>query len=131
MPGKRIGDDRPATERARLMARQGVNYPGLEDLAVPRPETMEPVPADGSTLGEVMFRGNIVMKGYMKNAAATEEAFRGGWFHSGDLAVIYPDGYIQLKDRSNDIIISGGREISRRLRSRTFSTSTPMCNSPP
>ena len=73
---------------------------------------MTPVPADGATLGEVMFRGNIVMKGYLKNPAATEEAFAGGWFHSGDLGVLHPDGYIQLKDRSKDIIISGGENIS-------------------
>ncbi len=76
------------------------------------PETMEAVPADGETLGEVMFRGNIVMKGYLKNEKATEEAFAGGWFHSGDLGVMHPDGYIQLKDRSKDIIISGGENIS-------------------
>jgi fatty-acyl-CoA synthase len=76
------------------------------------PETMEPVPADGETLGEVMFRGNIVMKGYLKNPSATRDAFEGGWFHSGDLGVLYPDGYIQLKDRSKDIIISGGENIS-------------------
>jgi fatty-acyl-CoA synthase len=98
--------------RAQLMARQGVNYPGLEDLTVLDPDTMEPVPADGATLGEVMFRGNLVMKGYLKNPKATEEAFHGGWFHSGDLAVMHPDGYIQLKDRSKDIIISGGENIS-------------------
>jgi fatty-acyl-CoA synthase len=76
------------------------------------PKTMTPVPADGTTLGEVMFRGNIVMKGYLKNPAATEEAFAGGWFHSGDLGVMFPDGYVQLKDRSKDIIISGGENIS-------------------
>ncbi len=76
------------------------------------PETMEPVAADGETLGEVMFRGNIVMKGYLKNPKATQEAFAGGWFHSGDLGVMHPDGYIQLKDRSKDIIISGGENIS-------------------
>ena len=76
------------------------------------PETMKPVPADGETMGEVMFRGNVVMKGYLKNPKASAEAFKGGWFHSGDLGVIYPDGYIQLKDRSKDIIISGGENIS-------------------
>jgi fatty-acyl-CoA synthase len=76
------------------------------------PDTMEPVPADGETLGEIMFRGNIVMKGYLKNPVATREAFEGGWFHSGDLGVLHPDGYIQLKDRSKDIIISGGENIS-------------------
>jgi fatty-acyl-CoA synthase len=76
------------------------------------PETMEPVPADGATMGEVMFRGNVVMKGYLKEPGATAKAFAGGWFHSGDLAVKYPDGYIQLRDRSKDIIISGGENIS-------------------
>jgi fatty-acyl-CoA synthase len=102
----------PPGERAALKARQGVNYPGLEDLAVLDPETMAPVPADGTTLGEVMFRGNIVMKGYLGNARASDAAFAGGWFHSGDLGVMHPDGYIQLKDRSKDIIISGGENIS-------------------
>ncbi|WP_284177667.1 acyl-CoA synthetase [Rhabdaerophilum sp. SD176] len=105
-------DALPEARRAPLMARQGVNYPGLEDLTVLDPETMQPVPADGQTLGEVMFRGNIVMKGYLKNPKASDEAFEGGWFHSGDLAVMHPDGYIQLKDRSKDIIISGGENIS-------------------
>ncbi len=93
-------------------SRQGVRYTALEDLAVLDPETMTPVPADGETIGEVMFRGNIVMKGYLKNRQASDEAFAGGWFHSGDLGVTYPDGYIQLKDRSKDIIISGGENIS-------------------
>lgn len=93
-------------------ARQGVCYPALEDLTIMYPDTMDPVPSDGETLGEVMFRGNIVMKGYLKNPQATEEAFTGGWFHSGDLGVMHPDGYIQLKDRSKDIIISGGENIS-------------------
>ncbi|HRE22493.1 MAG TPA: acyl-CoA synthetase [Rhabdaerophilum sp.] len=105
-------DSLPEAERAPRMARQGVNYPGLEDLAVLDPETMEPVPSDGTTMGEVMFRGNIVMKGYLKNPKASDEAFAGGWFHSGDLAVMHPDGYIQLKDRSKDVIISGGENIS-------------------
>jgi fatty-acyl-CoA synthase len=99
-------------EQAALKARQGVRYPALEELAVLNPETLTPVPADGATLGEVMFRGNIVMKGYLKNRAATEHAFAGGWFHSGDLGVLHADGYIQLKDRSKDIIISGGENIS-------------------
>jgi fatty-acyl-CoA synthase len=98
--------------RAAKKARQGVRYVPLEDLAVMDPKTMEPVPADGQTLGEVMFRGNVVMKGYLKNADATEEAFAGGWFHSGDLGVMHADGYVQLKDRSKDIIISGGENIS-------------------
>ena len=92
--------------------RQGVRYLALEDLTVMDPTTMQRVPADGETIGEVMFRGNIVMKGYLKNPAATAEAFAGGWFHSGDLGVLHPDGYIQLKDRSKDIIISGGENIS-------------------
>ncbi|WP_150286172.1 acyl-CoA synthetase [Rhabdaerophilum calidifontis] len=105
-------DSLPDAARGARMARQGVNYPGLEDLDVLDPETMQPVPADGLTMGEVMFRGNIVMKGYLKNPKATEEAFAGGWFHSGDLAVMHPDGYLQLKDRSKDIIISGGENIS-------------------
>ncbi len=98
--------------RAKRKARQGVRYHALEDLTIIDPETMERVPADGETLGEAMFRGNIVMKGYLKNPKATAEAFAGGWFHSGDLGVLHPDGYIQLKDRSKDIIISGGENIS-------------------
>jgi fatty-acyl-CoA synthase len=84
----------------------------LEDLTVMDPETMTRVPADGATMGEIMFRGNIVMKGYLKNTKATREALAGGWFHSGDLAVLHADGYIQIKDRSKDIIISGGENIS-------------------
>jgi len=99
-------------ERTARKARQGVRYAALEELAVIDPETMQKVPADGKTMGEVMFRGNIVMKGYLKNRKATEEAFAGGWFHSGDLGVMHPDGYIQIRDRSKDIIISGGENIS-------------------
>jgi fatty-acyl-CoA synthase len=99
-------------DRAAKRIRQGVRYVALEDLTVMDPATMIRVPADGETMGEVMFRGNIVMKGYLKNAKATDEAFAGGWFHSGDLGVLHPDGYIQLKDRSKDIIISGGENIS-------------------
>ncbi len=102
----------PDGEQAALKSRQGVRYASLEELAVLDPETMKPVPRDGETLGEVMFRGNIVMKGYLKNPGATTEAFEGGWFHSGDLAVVHPDGYVQLRDRSKDIIISGGENIS-------------------
>lgn len=105
-------DIHDAGRQATFKARQGVRYPALEDLDVLDPETMRPVPRDGQTLGEVMFRGNVVMKGYLKNAPATQAAFAGGWFHSGDLGVRYPDGYIQLKDRSKDIIISGGENIS-------------------
>ncbi|MGZ6022735.1 MAG: AMP-binding enzyme, partial [Rhizomicrobium sp.] len=105
-------DDLDKGPRAAKKARQGVRYHALESLSVMDPETMEPVPADGATMGEVMFRGNVVMKGYLKNPKATKEAFEGGWFHSGDLGVMYPDGYIQLKDRSKDIIISGGENIS-------------------
>ena len=105
-------DALPSAERAEKKSRQGVRYGALEALDVLDPETMEPVPADGETMGEVMFRGNVVMKGYLKNPKATEAAFAGGWFHSGDLGVKHPDGYIQLKDRSKDIIISGGENIS-------------------
>jgi len=105
-------DELDASGKAAKKARQGVRYAALEDLTVMDPQTMIEVPADGETLGEVMFRGNIVMKGYLKNPKATEESFAGGWFHSGDLGVLYPDGYIQLKDRSKDIIISGGENIS-------------------
>jgi fatty-acyl-CoA synthase len=105
-------DTLPAAERARLKARQGVTYPVLEDLTVADPASLVPVAPDGQTMGEVLMRGNIVMKGYLKNPRATEEAFAGGWFHSGDLAVMHPDGYIELKDRSKDIIISGGENIS-------------------
>ena len=99
-------------ERARLNARQGVRYHLQRDVQVLDPETLHPVPWDGETMGEIMFKGNIAMKGYLKNPKATEEAFAGGWFHSGDLAVQYPDGYIKIKDRSKDIIISGGENIS-------------------
>ncbi|WP_144732745.1 acyl-CoA synthetase [Extensimonas perlucida] len=99
-------------ERARLNARQGVRYHLERDVRVLDPETMQPVPQDGETMGEIMFRGNIAMKGYLKNPEATAQAFRGGWFHSGDLGVQYPDGYIKIKDRSKDIIISGGENIS-------------------
>jgi len=105
-------DALPITEQAELKARQGVRYPMLEQLEVLDPETLEPVPHDGETVGEIMFRGNIVMKGYLKNSQATEKAFDGGWFHSGDLAVCHEDGYIEIKDRSKDIIISGGENIS-------------------
>jgi fatty-acyl-CoA synthase len=104
--------DLPGDEQAALKARQGVRYHALEALDVIDPETMQSVPADGETLGEVMFRGNVVMKGYLKNKPSTDKAFAGGWFHSGDLGVKHPDGYVQLKDRSKDIIISGGENIS-------------------
>jgi fatty-acyl-CoA synthase len=99
-------------ERARLKARQGVQYPVLEGLMVADPVTLAPVPPDGATMGEIFMRGNIVMKGYLRNPAASEEAFAGGWFHTGDLAVTHPDGYVEIKDRSKDIIISGGENIS-------------------
>jgi fatty-acyl-CoA synthase len=102
----------PAEEQASLKARQGVRYHALEELDVLDPVTMKAVPRDGTTMGEVMFRGNVVMKGYLKNKPATDQAFEGGWFHSGDLGVVHADGYIQLKDRSKDIIISGGENIS-------------------
>jgi fatty-acyl-CoA synthase len=105
-------DALPADERAILKARQGVAYPVLEELIVADPQTLEPRPADGRTLGEVLMRGNIVMKGYLKNPEATAEAFRGGWFHTGDLGVRHPDGYLELKDRSKDLINSGGEKVS-------------------
>jgi fatty-acyl-CoA synthase len=105
-------DALPSDQRAALKARQGVRYPVLEALSVMDPETMTETPADGETIGEVMMKGNIVMKGYLKNAKATKEAFKGGWFHTGDLGVMHEDGYIVLKDRSKDIIISGGENIS-------------------
>jgi len=98
--------------QAQLKGRQGVRYHMLEDLMVVNPETLEPVPDDGQTMGEVVMRGNIVMKGYLKNPEGTEQSFAGGWFHTGDLGVLHPDGYIELKDRSKDIIISGGENIS-------------------
>jgi fatty-acyl-CoA synthase len=102
----------PIEEQARIKARQGVRYPVLEGLMVANEKTLEPVPQDGETIGEVFMRGNIVMKGYLKNKKATDDAFAGGWFHTGDLGVCHPDGYVELKDRSKDIIISGGENIS-------------------
>ena len=105
-------NERSDEEQAQLKSRQGVRYHVLQGLTVMDPETMEPVPHDGETMGEVMFQGNIVMKGYLKNPQATEQELGGGWFHSGDLGVIQPDGYLQLRDRSKDIIISGGENIS-------------------
>ncbi|SFZ75411.1 acyl-CoA synthetase [Chitinimonas taiwanensis] len=102
----------PLGEQARLNARQGVRYHLESGLTVLDPATLQPVPADGQTMGEIMFRGNIAMKGYLKNPKATSEAFAGGWFHTGDLAVLDPDGYVKIKDRSKDIIISGGENIS-------------------
>jgi len=105
-------NDQSAEERAVLKARQGVRAPMLEDMAVLDPETLMPVPQDGETMGEIFMRGNLVMKGYLKNPVTTEKSFRGGWFASGDLAVWHPDGYVQIKDRSKDIIISGGENIS-------------------
>ncbi len=105
-------DARPAAERAALKARQGVRYPVLEGLMVADPNSLAPLPGDGASMGEVFMRGNIVMKGYLKNPTATAQAFAGGWFHTGDLGVTHADGYIELKDRSKDIIISGGENIS-------------------
>ncbi|MCD2173822.1 acyl-CoA synthetase [Rhizobium sp. C4] len=105
-------NDLDISEKARLKARQGVRYTVLDGLMVADPETLEPVPSDGETMGEIFFRGNNVMRGYLKNPSSSDKAFDGGWFHSGDLAVIHPDGYIQIKDRSKDIIISGGENIS-------------------
>jgi fatty-acyl-CoA synthase len=103
-----LGDE----ERASVKARQGVRYPVLEGLMVADPASLEPVPRDGRTMGEIFMRGNVVMKGYLKNPKASHEAFAGGWFHTGDLAVAHPDGYVEIKDRSKDIIISGGENIS-------------------
>ena len=105
-------DSLPVEERAALKARQGVTYTMQEDIIVADPETLAPVPSDGETIGEIMMRGNIVMRGYLKNRDTTDESFKGGWFHSGDLAVMHPDGYVEIKDRSKDIIISGGENIS-------------------
>ena len=102
----------PPDELYRVKARQGVTYPVQEGLMVADPATLAPVPRDGRAMGEVFMRGNITMKGYFKDAGATEDAFRGGWFHTGDLAVWHPDGYIELRDRFKDIIISGGENIS-------------------
>ena len=99
-------------EQARLKARQGVNYQQLEGIDVMDADTMTPVARDGETIGEIMLRGNVVMKGYLKNPSATQEAFDGGWFHTGDLAVMHADGYVQIKDRAKDVIISGGENIS-------------------
>lgn len=105
-------NDKPLDEKARLKSRQGVRAPMLDGLMVADPTTMEPVPQDGETMGEIFIRGNLVMKGYLKNPDTTHAAFEGGWFHSGDLAVWHPDGYVEIKDRSKDIIISGGENIS-------------------
>ncbi|NYS59483.1 acyl-CoA synthetase [Vreelandella salicampi] len=105
-------DELPIDERAKLKARQGVRYHMLEALCVADPNTLEPVPKDGETIGEILMRGNNVMKGYLKNPAATEQSLEGGWYHTGDLAVWHKDGYIEIKDRSKDIIISGGENIS-------------------
>ncbi|WP_225789031.1 acyl-CoA synthetase [Pseudomonas sp. Marseille-P8916] len=105
-------DDQPLEQRARIKSRQGVRYPTLDGLMVADPQTLQPVPRDGNTLGEIFMRGNTVMKGYLKNPEATAEAFRGGWFHTGDLAVWHADGYVEIKDRLKDIIISGGENIS-------------------
>ena len=105
-------DELPPEEQALMKARQGVAYTLQEELTVRDPDTLEPVPADGETIGEIMMRGNVLMKGYLKNPDTTAEAFGGGYFHTGDLAVMHPDGYVEIKDRSKDIIISGGENIS-------------------
>jgi fatty-acyl-CoA synthase len=105
-------DELETGERYRLMARQGIPNALIEDMIVADPETLQPVPRDGETLGEIMLRGNLIMRGYLKNVEATDESFAGGYYHSGDLAVWHPDGYIEVKDRSKDIIISGGENIS-------------------
>ena len=112
MTGTTSGTRCPAPNRRRRRRARACAIRVLEALDVLDPETMQPVARDGETLGEVMMRGNVVMKGYLKNKASTEKAFAGGWFHTGDLGVMHPDGYIQLKDRSKDIIISGGENIS-------------------
>ncbi|MCA0452209.1 MAG: AMP-binding protein, partial [Proteobacteria bacterium] len=105
-------DALPTDDKAVMKSRQGVRYPVLEGLMVADEKTLKPVPSDGTTMGEVFMRGNIVMKGYLKNPDATAKSFKGGWFHTGDLGVMHPNGYIELKDRSKDIIISGGENIS-------------------
>jgi fatty-acyl-CoA synthase len=105
-------DDLPIDQKAAKKARQGVTYEVQEAVMVADPETMLPVPADGETMGEIFFRGNITMKGYLKNPSTTEKSFAGGWFHTGDLAVMHRDGYLEIRDRSKDIIISGGENIS-------------------
>jgi len=105
-------DNLPDDEKAEIKSQQGVRYPNTEEVAVMDPATYQHVPLDGETLGEIMIRGNIVMKGYYKNKEASRNAMKNGWFHSGDLAVMHPNGYIQIKDRSKDIIISGGENIS-------------------
>mgnify|MGYP003113316837 CR=1 FL=1 len=105
-------DELPLEERATIKSRQGVRYPTLEGVMVADPKSLRPVPKDGETIGEIFMRGNTVMKGYLKNEAATREAFEGGWFHTGDLAVWHADGYVEIKDRLKDIIISGGENIS-------------------
>jgi fatty-acyl-CoA synthase len=105
-------NDRDVAEQATLKARQGVKYQVQEDFFVADPETLAPIPSDGETMGELMFRGNVVMKGYLKNPTATTDAFSGGLFHTGDLGVTHPDGYIEIRDRSKDVIISGGENIS-------------------
>jgi fatty-acyl-CoA synthase len=105
-------DELDSAPRAAMKARQGVRYQALEELTVMDPEAMIELPADGQTMGEVMMRGNVIMKGYLKNPGATDDAFKGGWFHTGDLAVRHPDGYVEVKDRSKDIIITGGENVS-------------------
>ncbi|MFC0666075.1 acyl-CoA synthetase [Azotobacter chroococcum] len=105
-------DELPLDDRARIKARQGVRYPTLEGVMVADPQTLKPLPRDGETIGEIFMRGNTVMKGYLKNPTATAEAFEGGWFHTGDLGVWHPDGYVEIKDRLKDIVISGGENIS-------------------
>ena len=105
-------DAQPLAERAQIKSRQGVRYPILEGVMVADPKTMVPTPRDGETMGEIFMSGNTVMKGYLKNQSATAEAFEGGWFHTGDLAVCHPDGYVEIRERLKDIISSGGENIS-------------------
>ena len=125
-----VWDALDASGQATKKARQGVRYGALDGLDVMDPDTMQQVARDGETMGEVMFRGNVVMKGYLKNKASTDKAFKGGWFHSGDLGVMHKDGYIQLKDRSKDIIISGGENISS-IEVEDALYKHPRCRPPP
>jgi acyl-CoA synthetase (AMP-forming)/AMP-acid ligase II len=118
----------PMEERATLIARQGVRYPVVEGHMVADPQSLKPVPRNGKTIGEIMVRGNTVMLGYLKEPKATAETFRGGWMHTGDLAVEHPDGYIEIKDRASSSPVA---KTSRAWRSRSRSTSIPPCSSPP
>ena len=126
VPGMTIGMEFDEEKQNEIKARQGVRYPNLEGAAIMDPETMKEVPKDGKTIGEIMLRGNVVMKGYFKDKDATDKAMAGGWFHSGDLAVMHPDGYVKIQDRSKDIIISGGENISSIEIENTLSPNIPQ-----